>query len=402
MPSYNKITPEGTRDTLFEQCETRRRVQQALAALLESRGFDEVMTPGLEFYDVFSSSAAHFPQESMYKLSDNKGRLLVMRPDCTIPIARLTATKLGGLPRPLRLYYSQQIYRRHSAMRGVSDEFCQMGVELIGASGEGADLEMLQLAAQCLASCGLEGFRLEICHIGFFKKLVAAAGLTPEAGEEARQLIEAKNYAALNDLLDNGMDSPALRSLRSLPRLFGPVEILEQAESLLEEASPEVEAVRRLCRGMENLGLKDKVMVDLGLVNQAEYYTGVIFRGYLEGVGEPVLSGGRYDGLMADFGEPAPATGFAVNVDLVASALLQSDPGRRQPIAFLIHGGPGYWEKALREGERLAREGFRCEVSPFEREEEAMDYARRRGVRTLRLVGERPGDIILTNEGERP
>lgn len=117
MSNYNKITPEGTRDSLFEECEAKRRVQNTLSRLFRGRGFDEVMTPGLEFYDVFCSNAAYFPQESMYKLTDSKGRLLVMRPDCTIPIARLTGAKLGGIPRPLRLYYSQEVYRNHPVLR---------------------------------------------------------------------------------------------------------------------------------------------------------------------------------------------------------------------------------------------------------------------------------------------
>lgn len=401
MSSYNKITPEGTRDALFEECEAKRRVQNALGRLFRGRGFDEVMTPGLEFYDVFCSNAAYFPQESMYKLTDSKGRLMVMRPDCTIPIARLTGAKLGVLPRPVRLYYSQEVYRNHPVLRGVSDEIAQMGVEFIGAAGEGADLEMLQLAARCMTACGLERFRLEICHIGFFKKLLAAAGLAPGQGEEARQLIESKNYAALGDLLDGCPDSPAARTLRRLPRLFGTGETLDEAEALLGEASPQLETLRRLYSGLEALGLGDKVMVDLGLVNQAEYYTGVIFRGYLEGVGEPVLSGGRYDGLMADFGEPAPATGFAVNVDLMAGALMEQSAAQRRPVDVLVHGGPGLWTEAIREADRLAAAGTRCEVSPFETEEEALDYARLRGVRTLRRAGAEPVDIPVGKEGGR-
>ena len=401
MSQYNKITPEGTRDILFEECEARRRVEGTLEKLFLHRGFDEVRTPGLEFYDVFYSNAAYFPQESMYKLTDGRGRLLVMRPDCTIPIARLTCAKLGGLPRPLRLYYRQEVYRNRPELRGVSDEISQMGVELIGAPGEGADLEMLRLAGQCLEACGLEQYRLEICHIGFFKRLVAAAGLTWQQQEEARQLIESKNYAALGDLLEGCPDSPAARALGRLPRLFGGAEVLDEAEALLGAPAPELKTLRRLYDGLKAMGMGSRVMLDLGLVNQAEYYTGAIFRGYLEGVGEAVLSGGRYDGLMADFGEPAPATGFAVNVDLVAGAVMERSAAQRRPVELLIHGGPDCWTEALLAAEQAAEDGIRCEVSSFETEKEALEYARRRGVTTLKIVGPHTRQISVGTEGGR-
>ncbi len=93
MKKYCKITPEGTRDLLFEECLTYRNIEKLLAGVFQSRGFHEVITPGLEYYDVFSQGESSIPQEFMFKVTDNKGRLMVVRPDSTLPIARLTATK---------------------------------------------------------------------------------------------------------------------------------------------------------------------------------------------------------------------------------------------------------------------------------------------------------------------
>ena len=111
MKKYNKITPEGTRDLLFEECLARRMVEKTLAEVFTSHGFNEVVTPVLEFYDVFDPEHSGISQEIMYKLTDQRGRLIVMRPDATTPIARLTATRLQNLPKPIRLFYTQPIYR---------------------------------------------------------------------------------------------------------------------------------------------------------------------------------------------------------------------------------------------------------------------------------------------------
>ena len=133
MKRYDLITPEGTNDLLFEDCAIRRGVEQRIAGIFKSKGYCEVVTPGIEFFDVFNLNSRYFPQESMYKLVDNKGRLLVVRPDSTMPIARVAATRLREVPLPLRMFYSQNVYRNKPVMRGRSDEIKQMGIELIGS-----------------------------------------------------------------------------------------------------------------------------------------------------------------------------------------------------------------------------------------------------------------------------
>lgn len=403
MKIYDKITPEGTRDLLFEQCDARRGLERKLSGFFEQRGFQEVMTPGLEFYDVFYSNSNYFPQETMYKLTDGKGRLLVMRPDCTIPIARLAATKLSGLPKPIRLYYDQPVYRNNPAMKGRSDELLQMGVELIGAGSHKGDLEMLEMAVRCLQSCGLAQFRIEICSIGFFKALIQQLEAGDEEKEQIRELIESKNYAALNDFLDRFLPSKAAEALKKLPGLFGGNEVFQQAALLLDgEDFPRLlDELRYIYDGLAALGLGDQVMIDLGLVNQAEYYTGIIFRGYVEGIGEPVISGGRYDSLMGDFGEPQPATGFAVNVDLVAKALLQAGEMKTKKTDLLIFCEPGCEVKAFGELERLTSLGLKCEHAVFETLDEASAYARARKIGKIRFVGEETRDILTEGEMAR-
>ena len=172
MRRYDLITPEGTRDLLFEECLARRMVENKLTALFSSFGYSEVVTPGMEFYDVFLGTSRTFRQESLYKLTDTKNRLITLRPDNTIPIARLAATRLKEEALPLRLYYDQCVFENNALLKGRSDEIVQAGIELIGGENtKRADYEVLCTAVEALA-CFNKDFRLEIGHIGYFKELI--------------------------------------------------------------------------------------------------------------------------------------------------------------------------------------------------------------------------------------
>ena len=189
MKRYDLITPEGTRDLLFEGCLARRMVEDRLSKLFEGFGYSEVVTPGIEFYDLFMGSSRNFQQESLYKLTDSKGRLIVMRPDSTLPIARLASTRLKGAKLPLRLYYNQSIFENNSLLKGRSDEVVQAGIELIGGeNSKRADYEVLCTAVEALSSFDKENFRLEIGHIGYFKELVAQLDVDDAVREEILSL----------------------------------------------------------------------------------------------------------------------------------------------------------------------------------------------------------------------
>ncbi|HWQ77181.1 MAG TPA: ATP phosphoribosyltransferase regulatory subunit [Anaerovoracaceae bacterium] len=326
MKKYDRITPEGTKDLLFQECSAQREIIETLRQTFEGKGYREVITPGFEFYDVFSSNSMYFPQESMYKLIDNKGRLLAMRPDSTIPIARLTATKLKGHELPIRLYYAQRVYRQQPELRGRSSEIMQMGIELVGLSSFESDIEILTAGMEAMDSCCVDDFRIELGHIGIYKLLMENLNATPEQKEAIHSLIASKNYAGLSDILESFPESHTAEILRELPKLFGGKEALDKARKLFngydEKLLEMLSYLERIFRGLVDLRL-DKVMIDFGLVHQAEYYSSLIFRGYIASAGEPVLSGGRYDELFKDFGEDLPATGFGINVDQLASGLLR-------------------------------------------------------------------------------
>ena len=378
MKNYDLITPEGTKDLLFGECIVRRNIESSLMGLFRSRGYSETITPGLEFYDVFNLNSRYFPQENLYKLTDSKGRLLVMRPDNTMPIARIVATRLRDADLPLKLCYAQAVYTTEPSLKGRSDEVVQTGIELIGSQLKMADLEVISTAVDSLSSFGME-FSLELGHIGIFKELVGKLEASDKDKEAIRKLIENKNFPALNDLLDSFGSSPVIIALKKLPALFGGEEVFEKAEELMPDENIKhiLDELREVYADASELcGGDGSITVDLGLVNKTDYYTGLIIKGYLQGHGEEVLSGGRYDRLISEFGYDVPAIGFAVNINAVAKLMEKSDVLPAEPKAdVIVYAEEGCEVAALKAARELREQGLIVENALFDDLESVREYA---------------------------
>lgn len=336
----NKIhTPIGTRDYLFDDCRAMRQVQGKLSDLFKRRGFSEVMCPTFEYYDVVLEQENPMAEELLFKMSECTGRLMVLRPDITTPIARIAATKMPESAFPARLFYMQKSYRAGLPGSGHSTEVMQGGIELLGCAGINADIEMIVMAVDALKACTDRKIHIEIGDAGFFKHLAGELHMDDAKFEQMRSMIENKNFAGLNDMLEEYGDNNAKRALCRLSRLFGGEEVLDMAEEYEKSsgATKDLEYLRSIYSGLREAGVADCVSIDLGLVHQIDYYTGVIIRGYVEGVGKPVLSGGRYDKLIGMFGRDMPAIGFAIDIDAVA-AQVEVEPEKKE---FLLHVMPG-------------------------------------------------------------
>lgn len=394
MKNYDLITPEGTKDLLFGECIIRRNIETSLHQIFRSRGYSEMITPGLEFYDVFNLNSRYFPQENLYKLTDSKGRLLVIRPDSTMPIARVVATRLKDATLPLRLYYNQAVYRTEPALKGRSDEIVQTGIELIGSQLKIADLEMISTAVSSLKSFGMK-FSLELGHIGIFKALVSKLEISDIKKEEIRQLIETKNFPALNDLLDSIGNNSVTDALKKLPGLFGGAEIFDKAEHLMPDENIKniLDELKQIYKDAAELcGDDGEITVDLGVVNKTDYYTGIIIKGYLSGHGREVLSGGRYDKLISEFGYDIPAVGFAINVDAVAKVLTKNGMRAKvKPADIIVYAETGFEVKAIKAAEKLRSEGYIVENALYEDIETVREYAKEMKISKL---------VVIDNENE--
>lgn len=316
--------PGGMQDTLPGECYARRALERKFRERFRRCAYREIETPILEYYDALSDATFGYRPEHVWKTFDRFGRVLALRPDSTIPAARLAAGSLKEEPLPLRLCYLQSASNYHSDTLSLLCEQPQAGVELMGDSSALSDAEVIALAVSCLEDAALADFQIELGHAAFFTGFMEEAGLTPEQTREVRGLVERKDALGLQLFLRAcAVSESAAERLMRLPRLYGGEEILSEAEGLARNplCLEAVARLREVIRLLRAVGCGADVTIDLGMAQEANYYSGVIFRGHARGAGQPILSGGRYDGLTARYGRPLPAVGFALSTKLLMIAL---------------------------------------------------------------------------------
>ncbi len=360
MSKLKLQVPVGTGDYLPDECLLKRRVEEVFRNEFRLNGYDEIETPAFEYYDVFTHDAVQYVQENMIKFFDLKGRILALRPDMTGPIARMAATKLSAAS-ALRLFYIADVYGFKG--EGQRSESTQAGIELIGKSGAAADAEVIALAIRSLLLLGLRDFKIDIGQSAFFRGLVEGANLSEEHMERIRLLIDSKNNVELEyELSRINMDEGVKRPLLELPDLFGGVDTLERASALANSGMCEsaLSNMREVFDILCDFGYSDYISIDFGLLNNFNYYTGILFRGIARGIGVPILSGGRYDGLLGEFGAPRPATGFAAGVREILIALKkQGAAGFEKERATVLRAGPDKRAKAYHFARQMRESGKR-------------------------------------------
>lgn len=383
MDSLKRYIPDGARDILFEECSVKIEVTDKLRKLYLSRGFMEIMSPTLEYYDVFYNDNTLICQENMYKLFDNKGRILVLKPDMTIPIARIASTRLKDIEGTLRICYSGNIYRINENFNGKNNEITQSGIEILGVDSKKADLEVITTAIEALHILGIEGFRIELGHMDFFKGLVEDTYLSREEAEILKIFVENKNFTALREYLGDREDIAGkenMNAMKNLPELFGGVEVLDKARDLTESktALNAVDTISWICEKLKMMGLERYITIDLGMVQHLHYYTGITFRGLCSETGGYILSGGRYDNLTEHYGRSMPAVGFAADIDSIMTALerQKKDTGFKKD-RILLHYNDEHISAACSLSSMLRQRGIIVEWSLYEKKEQALEYGRR-------------------------
>ncbi|NBK92692.1 ATP phosphoribosyltransferase regulatory subunit [bacterium 1XD21-13] len=345
-------TPEGVRDIYGSEFVKKFELQQQLYRLLAGEGYQGIETPTFEFFDVFSREVGTVPSRELYKFFDREGNTLVLRPDITPSIAR-AVSKYFHDETPIRLCYMGNTFINYDQYMGRLKESTQLGAELMGDGSVKADVELLSLLIKALKEAGLLEFQVSIGQVMFFKSLLKEAGIDSETEKRLRQLISDKNRFGAEELLSDCELPNELRQIfLEMTTLSGGVEVLERARTLTgnEEALAALERLEKIYQGLKELSCESYVSFDLGMLSKYHYYTGIIFRAYSYGYGEPVVKGGRYDTLLSHFGRELPAVGFAIVVDQLMRAVSRSEHVRQAADAR----GERYLTIALTKG-RLAK-----------------------------------------------
>lgn len=345
MNRVERLLPPGVKDIFGDPARHLTRLNQTLSACFERWGYEPIIPPTFEYFDNLMRGFDEAFSREMYRFVDPQGHLVALRPDLTVPIARIAATKLYDQPMPLRFCYTAPVFRYVEPRVGRQREFWQAGAELIGANTPEADAEIIALHVAALEASGLPTFQINLGHMGFLHGILAHLDELPPNMAAIRRAIDRKNRRVLSRELDRaGLTGPVRAALEELPTLWGGKEVLTRAARLAPNglAGEAIERLGSVYDLLHAYGVAERITLDLGEVRGMNYYTGITFETFAPGSGYAIASGGRYDTLLARYGASLPAVGFAIQVEQVLFILeqekaLDSEPPADALMVFCGH-----------------------------------------------------------------
>lgn len=360
------VTPRGFRDVLFDEAREREIVAAAITDAFGAWGYEPVETPVVEEYETLRAATGGDLDRTAFRLFDLDGSLLALRPEMTVPIARVVASRLTDTPGPHRIRYVADVFREHASLRGQARQFTQVGVELVGTRGPAADVEVVLLLIAALEVAGLSSYLVGIGTAEVLRALVERAGGPAEWRDAAIAAAQSRNLVELDRLAGREDLTPALSTaLREVPRIRGGREALDRCDALASACDCEgvVCELRQVWTTLEELGATANVQLDFGIMRSFGYYTGMQLEAYAPGLGLPLAGGGRYDGPLAAFDRPAPAAGFALGLERLMIALAEQErTPRLEPLDAVIGGTES--AGVFRAAARLRDAGWRVRVAP--------------------------------------
>lgn len=384
--------PYGTRDFLPKDAKVKRELETTLARTFDLWGYDEIVTPSIEYADTLTITNRSGLENQLFKFFDKNNRTLALRHEMTTPIARVAASRMSDDVLPFKLSYISSVYRYEQTQEGRQCEFYQAGVELMGASDASADAEIIALAVDCLKRAGLADFEICLGQVEFINGLMKQMGLSAQKQNEIRRALEKRNLVDLARAVDDtGLPEKAKCALKSIPMLQGGKEVLETANALAlnEQSRRALDNLSDIYKLLETYGVADHVTFDLGVIRDFDYYTGMVFEAYAPGIGYPICGGGRYDNMLSDFGTDCPATGFALGIErlmLALSCQSESALADRKKGTYIAYAD-GCREEAIKKASKLRSNGSIVELALVpQTEEEAKRYQLEKNIREFIYV----------------
>ncbi|MCP4445673.1 MAG: ATP phosphoribosyltransferase regulatory subunit [Myxococcales bacterium] len=324
--------PSGVRDFLPQAATRRVRIASRLMGRFESWGYQRIITPLFECADVLERGLGMDAKAAAIRfIEPATGEVVALRPDITPQVARIAATRMADIGGPLRLCYEGAVARMGSGARGQR-EVMQAGVEFIGASGPGADAELLALAAAAMETTEIAERSLDVGHVALARLALSDLG-DDSLSETLTSCLRRKDRIGVARAARH-LPEAQRALLEALPSLFGePEAVLQRVRKLdipkkVRQSLDDLEqTILWACEQNEASDLLRDLTLDLGELRGFEYYTGMRVHAFVKGAGGPVLRGGRYNQLVERYGRPAFATGFAVDIESLAQAESAQEEG---------------------------------------------------------------------------
>ncbi|MDH5448526.1 MAG: histidine--tRNA ligase [Candidatus Bathyarchaeota archaeon] len=395
MPKFQTV--RGMRDFLPSDAEKLRHVEAVTKEVARLYGFEEIITPLVEYYDLLAAKSGEEIKARLYAFNDLAGRKVALRPEFTASIARLMATTLRNEPKPLRLFSTGTLYRYDEPQFGRYREFWQSNFEIIGSSKPEADIEVLALTNHLMQKLGLRNYRFKIGHVGILRGVLFEEGVKDEEQNIVMQLLDTKRWdEALGTARGFGVSEKGIMALKEIFEAKGKdgSRVLTQVKKKLKEYASSVAAVENLQQiiGLcKEGGIKFDMSIEARFARGLEYYTGMIFEPLVPEMEISLGGGGRYDKLVEMFGgESTPAVGVAHGLDRIALAIDKQNvaPESSKKIVAVIPIGEKTVPKAMELALRLRKKGVAAELEVMRRSiSRALQDADRRKVAHAVILG---------------
>lgn len=350
---------------LPHEARERAHIARAMLDVMAAWGYGTVETPIAEEYAVLQAGVGKSLEGVAFPFFDADGQLLALRPEMTVPIARLAATRMRDEPAPHRLCYHSDVFREHASMRGQPRQFTQVGLELIGSKSPAGDAEIIAVLVESLRATGLSGFIVRVGTVEALEAVIRVSGKDEPWRQAVLGAAQSRNLVAIDALAaEEGVSAPVQAALTALPRIRGGRESLDRAREaagFCDGMNGALESLQATWELLEAAGVDDAVSIDFGTMRSFGYYTGMVLEVFAPQLGVAIGGGGRYDSLMSEFESPMPAAGFAVGIERVHIALSEQEGLPQTTAVDAVVGGEAL--PAFVAARQLRRNGWRVRQS---------------------------------------
>ncbi|MGM0436744.1 MAG: ATP phosphoribosyltransferase regulatory subunit [Bacillota bacterium] len=317
----NTNSPRGMKSHLPKTTYEINQIKDNIENVFAKWGYQEIMTPLMEYYDILKKGVGEKNKQELYKLIDREGNVLSLKSEMTAPIARTVANRFSEINLPLRYSYFSPVYRYNQDQQGKNREIYQMGVEFIGSNKISADAETLIVAVEAIKATGIKDFEMDIGHVKYLEGVFAEFDLDFDEKERVKSLLNERNVVGLRKYLKRFENSDLLEELlllRGGSEIFSKVRELTDNKLILEA----IANLKEVFDFLEDYGIAEYINFDMSLIRGFNYYTGIVFEAFNKSLGYLICGGGRYDNLIEKFSEEKiPAVGFALGVERIRLAL---------------------------------------------------------------------------------
>ncbi|MDI6786592.1 MAG: ATP phosphoribosyltransferase regulatory subunit [bacterium] len=388
--------PKGVKVFLPEEAKKKRYLENKIRNIFELWGYEEVITPTFEFFESLTIGAGDLIKNNMYKILDRSGQILALRSDMTTPVARLIASMPKSFDIPIRVYYLSNIFRYEELQTGKSREFYQAGVELIGYSYPKADAEVISLLSSLLEGVGIKDFKIDLGQVNLYKSIIKDANISEVVERNLRSAIHKKNLGEVESLLLNiKLKDKEKEAIVKLTNSYSKDDSILNSKELVinKEGEAALENLGSVYDILKSYGLKNKIIIDLGILRSIDYYTGLVFEAFVPNVGYSICGGGRYDNLIAQFGTDLPATGFAVGIERLFLALSSEDifkeiKTRKKYLIICCREDSFFLKIAYDLANNLRKKEVWVEIAlEAKNEEDILNYVRKKNIEKTIFIG---------------